>query len=127
MTVNFRALILAFLLSLLSIPAAMAVGGPCLDYYNCERPEDTFRPPPFQDPFPYPMQEEEPPEEEPPEEEEEEEMCSESSSEQTAVVSYLAGAAALVAGGLGGGPAFWIAAGLYLVSSGISTYCEVTD
>ena len=92
MIVKLRALILAFLLSLLSIPAAMAVGGPCLDYFNCERPEDTFRPPPFRDPFPHPMQQEEPPPEEPPEEEEEEEECNGAAGSALAGVIGLAGA-----------------------------------
>ncbi len=79
MIAKLRALVLAFLVSLLSIPAAIAVGAPCLDVYNCQAPEDTFRPPPFQEPHSYPMQEEEPPEreEEPPEEEDEDEDAEE--------------------------------------------------
>ena len=56
MIVKLRALSLAFLLSLLSIPAAMAVGGACYDVRGCP-------PDPFVQPYPmhdsYYMDEEE--------------------------------------------------------------------
>lgn len=118
MIVNLRALILAFLLSFSSTPAAMA----CPYDFRC----GVDRPPPWDTPYPLlGFQEQE--EEEPAVRKDEKDMCSEENLDQTYAVNVASGAVALIAGGVGVAPLFWIAGGLHIISGTVLAYCEITN